>query len=67
MDGIISNPDEYREELATEIRNIADRIESGEKAPTEVSISAPRKDELGYFKVEYMDVDQLDRWSKFFG
>jgi len=54
------------EEVVAELRNIADRIESGEQVVTEIQIESPRENRNGRISFEVMDRDELHRMSKEF-
>jgi len=55
------------EEVVAELRNIADRIESGEQAVTEIELRTPRGNTAGRVSFEIMSEDELHRISKIFG
>jgi len=54
-----------KERLADRLRDIADRIEDGEYAPTGVELAKPshKEDAQGRVTVRFVTVDMLRRWK----
>lgn len=51
-----------QEELAQDLRTIADRIEDGEYAVSGIEITAPSSDGLaGHFSIEFYTIEEMKR------
>lgn len=49
------------DELATELRTIADRLEDGEYIVDHIEVQRPEMDEHGHFKFEFEHIEDFRR------
>lgn len=60
-------PDEHERNVVEDLRDLADRIESGELTVSEVRVEPPERDQFSRAVIEYMNRDDWDAMTASLG